>query len=526
MKRKLISAVLMLSMLAVLATGCGSSESSGTSETEESTSSDDSDEKVLNAVYPYATDSIDPKTDFAQLLRSGVGETLYKITDDLTVEPWLAESAEANEDYTEWVVTLKDGILFSNGDTCDAAAVKAWFDRMNEECSTIQSSLAIESIEADGLTLTFHLSASNVTFENELAQPQAVIIDYDAGNFDTAPVATGPYKIDSYTANVGLYLSRNEYYWDGEVPFDKVNFLINTDVSARQMALTSGDADIIGNPSYDSIEALEKTEGISVAVADFGARANYINYNCAETSKYTSNENFRKGVDALIDRESIVESVYNGAAQIAVGCIPDGTDFTPEYEDHAYDVDTALEYFEAVGLTVEDGKVTDNGETITLKFNCYDSQAEYPTVAQLIQASLQSVGIEAEISMCSSDINSWLGDEANDTEWDISMASMFAMPKGDPSNIISCCYKSDSIYNCLGTDDEELYALVETALSETDVEARTQEMKDIATMVEDKCYMSFFVNPKNVVAHSDDLTGVDASPNEYYFITKDLDVVE
>lgn len=525
MKKKFISLALALAMLAATA-GCGSSGTSATTGSTAASATGSSGEKVLNAVYPYATDAIDPKTDFAQLLRSGVGETLYKIADDLTVQPWLADSAESNDECTQWVVTLKDGIKFSNGDSCDAEAVKAWFERMNEECSAIQSSLCIDSMEADGLKITFNLSAPKVTFLNELAQPQAVILDFDAGNFDTAPVATGPYKIDSYSPNVGLYLSRNDNYWDGDVPFDKVNFLINTDVSARQMALTSGDAQMIGNPSYDSISALEEEDGISVAIADFGARANYIDYNCASTSKYTSNVNFRKGVDALIDRESIVESVYNNAAQLAVGCIPTGTDFTPDYESHEYNVETALSYFKEAGLDVEDGQVTDGGTPITLKFNCYDSQAEYPAVAQLVQASLQSVGIQAEISMCPSDINSWLGDEANDTEWDISMASMFAMPKGDPSNIVSCCYKSDSIYNYLGTDDEELYSLVDKALSEVDVTARTQEMKDIAKMVEDKCYMSFFVNPKNVIAYSDNLTGVDASPNEYYFITKDVDVVK
>lgn len=530
-KRNIImSVILTLSMSAALLSGCGSSSDTvgetGSAATEAEKSEDEAGVKILNAMYPYATDSIDPKTDFAQLLRAGVGETLYKITDDLTVEPWLAESASGNEDSSEWVITLKDGIKFSNGDVCDAEAVKVWIERMMSECTAVESSLNIAAIETDGLNITFKLNAPNAIFLNELAQPQAVILDYDAGNFDTQPIATGPYKIDTYTPNVGMELSRNENYWDGEVPFDKVNFTINTDVSARQMALESGDADMIANPSYDSVSALEEEEGISAAVADFGARANYIDYNCAETSKYTSNENFRKGVDALIDRDTIVESVYNGAAQKAVGCIPTDTDYTPEYEEHAYDTAKALEYFEAAGLTVDNGQVTDNGETITLKFNCYDSQAEYPTVAQLIQASLQSVGINAEISMCATDINSWLGDEANDTAWDISMASMFAMPKGDPSNIIKCCFARDSIYNYLGIEDEELYTLVEAVQNEGNIEKRIQDMKDVALLVEDHCYISLFVNPKNVIAYRDNISGVDASPNEYYFITKDLDVVE
>ena len=519
MRKKIISIILALTIVTGVCSGCSSTERGESGNT-------DGDEKVLNAVYPYATDSLDPSTDFAQLLRSGVGETLYKIENDLSLSPWLAESAVSNEDATVWTVTLRSGIYFSNGNDCDAEAVKTWIERMCEESSSVQTSLNIASIETDGQDIIFTLNEPNVTFLNQLAQPQAVILDYDAGNFDTRPAGTGPYKIDSYTQNVGMELSRNDYYWDGDVPFDKVNFTINTDVSARQMALQSGDADIIANPSFDSISALEEEEGISVVTADTGTRANYIIYNCADTSEYTSNENFRKGIDCLIDREEIVESVYNNAAQIAIGCIPLDTEYTPEYGTHDYDVEQALAYFEAAGLTVEDGMVTDGGETIVLQFNCYDSQAEYPSVAQLVQASLAEVGIEAEISMCPSDINSWLGDEANDESWDISMASMFANAKGEPSNIIQCCFERDSIYNYMGTEDEELFTLVDAMLASTTEEEHTEYMKEIALLVEDSCYCSYFANPFNVIAYSDDITGVEASPNEYYFITKDLDVAE
>lgn len=94
-------------------------------------------------------------------------------------------------------------------------------------------------------------------------------------------------------------------------------------------------------------------------------------------------------------------------------------------------MDKALEYFEAAGLTVEDGKVTDNGETIVLKYHTYDSFAEMSTIVQLIQYSLTSVGIDAQVTSTADDIDDWLGDEGNSGEWDISMASMFAVPRGD-----------------------------------------------------------------------------------------------
>ena len=37
--------------------------------------------------------------------------------------PWLAESIEANDDYTVWTVTLRSGVTFHNGDPVSAQTV-------------------------------------------------------------------------------------------------------------------------------------------------------------------------------------------------------------------------------------------------------------------------------------------------------------------------------------------------------------------------------------------------------------------
>lgn len=43
----------------------------------------------------------------------GISETLFRINDDYSVTPWLAESAEA--DGSLWTITLKDNVVFSDG---------------------------------------------------------------------------------------------------------------------------------------------------------------------------------------------------------------------------------------------------------------------------------------------------------------------------------------------------------------------------------------------------------------------------
>ena len=58
-----------------------------------------------------------------------------------------------------------------------------------------------------------------------LAYPYFSVIDVSV--VEQGIVSTGPYKLDSMQAGVGAELSRNEYYWNGEVPYDTVSILFH-----------------------------------------------------------------------------------------------------------------------------------------------------------------------------------------------------------------------------------------------------------------------------------------------------------
>lgn len=82
-------------------------------------------------------------------IRYGIGETLMKIADDGTLQPWLAESA-VNVNETTWEIVIKDNVCFSNGKKVDAAAVKACFEHLVEVHERAADNLKIASMEADG----------------------------------------------------------------------------------------------------------------------------------------------------------------------------------------------------------------------------------------------------------------------------------------------------------------------------------------------------------------------------------------
>ncbi len=56
-------------------------------------------------------------------IRYGVGETLFRFSDSMELEPWLAVSYE-NVDELTWEITLRDGVYFTSGRYLDGEAVR------------------------------------------------------------------------------------------------------------------------------------------------------------------------------------------------------------------------------------------------------------------------------------------------------------------------------------------------------------------------------------------------------------------
>ena len=130
--------------------------------------------------------------------------------DDLSGEakPKLAKSLETDDAQT-WVLTLREGINFTDGTPLDAEAVKFNLERhiAPDSTSSAKSMLSgIESIEVtDALELTITLKAPSGSFPLSLTGSSAAsligsptaLADPDAFNIN--PVGAGPFKFVSWT---------------------------------------------------------------------------------------------------------------------------------------------------------------------------------------------------------------------------------------------------------------------------------------------------------------------------------------
>lgn len=171
-------------------------------------------------------------------MRYGVGETLFRYSNTMQIEPWLATSYELLDPLT-WKLTLREGIAFSNGRPMTGAAVKACLEHLVKVHDRAQGDLMIDSILAEGQTVTIKTKRPNPTLLNYLSDPYGIIFDMEAGITDDGiVVGTGPYKVTKLVSGETIELVRNEKYWNGTPGFDQVKVLTISDGDTLTMALT------------------------------------------------------------------------------------------------------------------------------------------------------------------------------------------------------------------------------------------------------------------------------------------------
>ncbi|MBO4779978.1 MAG: ABC transporter substrate-binding protein, partial [Selenomonadaceae bacterium] len=216
---------------ALLMTGCGGEQKSST---------DDKTFTYGTIAYGVAMENVgtNPHESYSgwSTLRYGIGETLFKFSEHMELEPWLAESFEQVDDFTV-KIKINDAATFSNGKKVDGNAVKKCLEHLIANHDRAPHDLKISSIEADGQFVTIKSAEKVPALLNYLSDPYGCIIDVDEGIKDGIAVGTGAYKAVKVT-DTQIDLVKNENYWGAVKPkMDKVIVKSITDGDTLTMAM-------------------------------------------------------------------------------------------------------------------------------------------------------------------------------------------------------------------------------------------------------------------------------------------------
>ena len=143
---------------------------------------------------------------------------------------------------------------------------------------------------------------------------------------------------------------RNPNYWKSGLPhLDEIELIGIGDEPSRVNALLSGDVQLINAVTPNSTERIKGTPGFAVLETKTGAYTDLI---MRDEGGITGNEDFRRGMKYLLDREQIRRAVFRGYGTIGNDQPIDPTNkyYLAGLPQRAFDPDKAKFYFQKAKL--------------------------------------------------------------------------------------------------------------------------------------------------------------------------------
>ncbi|MBI1417043.1 MAG: ABC transporter substrate-binding protein [Limimaricola sp.] len=420
---------------------------------------------------------------------SNMYDTLLLPTDDgKGVKPGLASDYKVSDDGLTVTLTLRDGIKFSDGSAITPEDVVFSLDRAINPDNGIWNFLvsSIDSVDSpDAKTVVLHLKHPDpaiipaLTVFNTAIMPKAQFMasagttdKEKAEDFQTHPVGSGPFVLQSWDRGSTMKLVRNPYYWDmGEdgkpLPYlDGVTFEVIPDDATRILRLQSGEIDGAEFIPFARVSELKADPSINMQLFP-STKVNYITLNVRPTvdgkENPLANVKVRQAMNYALNKDAIIQIVTQGVGTPMTSFMSTATPLhsgdTPLFP---YDPAKAKQLLAEAGYP--------NGfKTSILALAGNQDDAGITTAMQQMFAA---VGIDLEIKQVD-----------NATRTDLYRNGNFDMRTGgwtddiaDPSEITSYFAYSPVIEAMhSGWSNDEVNSLFEQSQSETDPAKRAQE---------------------------------------------------
>lgn len=523
MKKRLVAMLTVMAM-SVSLFACGSSSDTTTTEEAASVSKD----LVIGCAVDIITN--DPGRAYeiyAGTVLNACYDTLFRFEDgsETPVEN-LVTSYEFSDDGLTCTMELVEVACFSSGNPLTADDVVFSLMRLKnlqDNPSFIMDT--VDSIEAiDDYTVVFHLNTADSALISKLTYVATSIIDSvevialggtdgeDAATVDTATVyldaasyGSGPYVLETYSADEEIVLVRNENYWGDEEPYaDSYTIKVMDDENTQMMALAQGDIDIAMNLSVDTIEELADEENVTVDSQSTMTMV-FMYLNMDEAYSDISSESYelvKEAISLAIDFDGLLDVAGSGSITPA-SVVQVGFDGSLGESTVEQDIDAALELMAeagyADGLEIDFPITTLSAEGISLS-----------EVAQKLASDLSAIGITLNIETI--DWNGGYSDSYRDGT--LGATVMYWSPDYmDAVSQLEFAAGGIVALRAGWTEDmsSDIAALADEIAVETDADVKAELLVELQEGIEEEGpFITLFQCPKHF-AYASGLTGVNYS---------------
>jgi len=424
------------------------------------------------------------------------------------MEPALATSwAPSADDPNVWVFEIREGVTFHGGEALDASDIVFSLNRAMTETSNFKELLTgVTEVRAAGdYTVEVVTDGPNPLLPNNLtnimmmdqgwseANGVTEVQDYAAGEDSYAARntnGTGPFVLQSRTADVETVLTQNADYWGMDMFAMDVTEIVFTPIqnpATRVAALLTGEVDFIQDVPVQDLQRVTDTDGIGLATAAqnrvifFGMNVgdDDLTLDSVEGANPLADVRVRQAMDIAINREAIQQVVMRGqSAPAGVISPPPVNGWTAELDDYpAYDIAAAQALMEEAGY----------GDGFSIQLDCpNDRYINDEAICQAAVGMLAQLDIEVNLSALPRAQHFPL---IANLETDFYLLG-WGVPTYDAEYIFNFLYHGRSegrgSWNGTRFSDPEMNEMIASLTSNTDLEARNQTISDLFAMAEEE----------------------------------------
>ena len=322
-------------------------------------------------------------------------EALVDWNDDRSeLVPALAKSWDASSDGLEWSFELRDGVTFHDGEPFTSEAVKASYEYYRGDDAGLLIALLPEFRQIDTsdplkvrivLREPFPEFLRSQTFAmmispKQVARGQKVV--------ERQPVGTGAYRFGRYNRGRSVVLDAHAKYWGDGPYYERVEFPLVSDPTARVGGLQTGELNVISRVPPSQVRQLEGDK----AYAKYSRDSWLVRMLVFQTkNSAVEDPRVRQALAFAADRQVIIDRVVLGEGKLIDSIVPPGV-YGASTPDTTYrpDVDRARQLLDEAGAA---------GATVRLASAPASSQILAPQVAQALAEQWRQVGLKVDVGV-------------------------------------------------------------------------------------------------------------------------------